>query len=148
MTQLEHSFLKYVNKTDYCWEWTGAINGRGYGNYSINCKAKSAHRVAYALWRGEIPAGMYVMHTCDNRKCVNPSHLVVGTAKDNMDDMARKGRRAEGERNGFAKLTKNKVRIMRLLKRGGITTKEIAKIMNVCYDTAMKVINRQAWRSA
>lgn len=82
-----------------CWEWQGTIKPNGYGiiskgGDSSKCGVFHAHHVAYEISNGidAIPAGMVVMHKCDNRKCVNPSHLAIGTAKDNVHDCIRKGR--------------------------------------------------------
>ena len=74
-----------------CWEWTGYIGKNGYGRISINGKYKSAHRLAYQLHYNKIP-DRHVCHSCDNRKCINPSHLWLGTDKDNLRDMWKKGR--------------------------------------------------------
>ena len=88
---LEKRFMAAVTKTDTCWLWTGATNGR-YGHIQVNGKTAVAPRVAYTLFRGPIPQGLFVLHSCDNPLCVNPEHLRTGTHRENMRDMVERGR--------------------------------------------------------
>ena len=87
----ERVFWSRVDKTADCWVWQGPCF-KGYGYLGNNSKVFLAHRFAYESMNGPIPQGMFVLHRCDNRPCVNPSHLWLGTAKDNIRDCIAKGR--------------------------------------------------------
>lgn len=75
-----------------CQEFEGHRNAKGYGKVSIGGRPYYAHRLAYAMYYGEDPGGMMVCHLCDNPSCINPEHLFLGTAQDNVSDMIAKGR--------------------------------------------------------
>jgi hypothetical protein len=85
------------SEPEYCWRWCASKQRNGYGVFFYNNKLDRAHRVAWMLTNGPIPDGMLVMHTCDNRECVNPTHLKTGTDYDNVQDMVSKGRHGEGK---------------------------------------------------
>lgn len=92
-------FAAFVNKTDDCWLWTGARTNAGYGVFQLRLRVQvRAHRYSYETSVGPIPNGMLVCHRCDNRLCVRPEHLFLGTHDDNMADMVGKGRQARGLR--------------------------------------------------
>lgn len=75
-----------------CWLWLGAANGQGYGNMTVDGKHIRSHRASWLAYHGPIPARGHVLHRCDQPSCVNPDHLFIGTASDNMLDMYAKGR--------------------------------------------------------
>lgn len=84
--------LSKATRDGDCLVWNGGMGSGGYGTFHYNGKNRSAHRVSYELHKGPIPAGAVVMHTCDNRRCINPEHLQLGTHTANMKDMRDKGR--------------------------------------------------------
>ncbi len=136
---LEERFEIKVNRLGDCHEWTAARFWDGYGVIQVGRRLRLAHRVAWKLYHEEEPPkGMCVCHTCDNRGCVNPEHLFLGTQGDNMQDMVRKGRfdPRVGELNKLAKLTEAQVLAIRassetnvaLAPRYGVNESAIGKI--------------------
>lgn len=110
----DERFAMYAQKgkTGQCWNWAGSICKEGYGIIAVERKLKRAHRYSWELVHGEIPTGISILHKCDNRSCVNPSHLYPGTQFDNMRDRAVRGRgnHPRGEDHYRAKLTNEQVR--------------------------------------
>ena len=89
---------RYEVLSNGCWKWNMSVNSDGYGHFGSNLRNRGltteqvAHRLAYTLFKGPIPSGMVVMHSCDYPRCVNPEHLNLGTQIENVQDMIRKGR--------------------------------------------------------
>lgn len=132
---------------DECWPWRGVVSRWGHGRISIArsvSKFTGAHRVAYELAKGPIPAGMFVCHHCDNPPCCNPAHLFVGTPADNSADMAAKRRCRSGEAHPMAVLAAQDVReIWAML--GQVPVSRIAERYGVNPATIGKIARRERW---
>ena len=138
-------FWEKVIKTETCWEWTGTITPQGYGYVSFNQKMVSAHRVAFELEIGKIPDDMYVLHSCDNRKCVNPEHLRAGTAQDNVDDMKERNRSPDrrGEANGRTILSEKDILDIRSSQ---LKTSELMIKYNLGRTAIRDIVNKRSWK--
>lgn len=90
-----------------CWHWVGVRNTFGYGRMTFEGRSQVAHRLSYRAFVGEIPDGLYVLHRCDNRACINPEHLWLGTYSDNMKDCWSKGRNPGRRGKGNANVRAN-----------------------------------------
>lgn len=142
-----------------CWPWTGALcSGTGYGKVYIgNARFMGAHRAAYTLAHGPIPDGLFVLHRCDNRRCVNPAHLFLGTHADNMADMMAKGRNVRGPtrpefiRRGDAhhgsKITEAQVAAARTRRAAGEKLRALAAEFGVRPSTLCHRLNGRRGRT-
>ncbi len=148
--RLVASLWRNVSFGESCWQWTGKITNSGYGQIvrrkDGGVVSWLAHRLAWTLLRGPIPEGMFVLHKCDNRRCVNSDHLFVGTQADNMRDMVRKGRAKHGAEHAKSKLTEEKVREIRRLRTEGWTLRRLAAHFGVTRDAIWKVSTKSSWR--
>lgn len=132
-----------------CWEFTGALNENGYGQFAYNGKSMGAHRIAYMLSIGEQKKGFVIMHICDNRKCCNPNHLLQGLQRDNVLDMVNKKRNApcSGEKAGRSKLSHNLVKEIREKYKGNFgDMSRLAKEYGVVVQTISNVIHFNNWK--
>ena len=129
-----------------CWEWQKSTNHGGYGLLRYG-KDALAHRVSYLIFNGPVGDGMDVCHSCDNRKCVNPAHLFVGTRKDNMQDALNKNRVAFGERTSQSKLKSQDVsEILQAVARGE-SKRKLAAFYGVALSTIWSIVYRRNWKS-
>jgi len=128
-----------------CWVWMGSTQVRGYGEIISNNRKHLAHRASYEAFVGNIPKGMYVCHACDNVACVNPNHLFLGTQKQNLQDMANKGRSTRGAKNPMAKLDEYGVRQIKEGIKAGQSDSSLAKSWMVCRQTINNIRNKKVW---
>lgn len=144
-------FLSHVDRSNEgCWNWNGIENSNGYGRFSINDRHELSHRVSYRIFFGEIPEGLNVCHQCDNRKCVNPDHLWLGSQSENLIDASAKGRMkrpdTRADRNGNTSLTWEKVHAIRDMHGRGVRKFHIAKLFNVSPSTISNITNHETWK--
>lgn len=136
---------------DQCWEWTRVCNQHRYGQLRVAGRMVYAHRLAYELGVGPIPAGMHVLHQCDNPRCINPAHLSTGTRSQNMKECSERGRARipkpvkRGEENGASKLLEVDVRSIRRLLAQGRTQQEIAGRFGVTQRTISDIKLGKKW---
>ena len=139
--------LADTSSPDGCWPWHAAIDKDGYGRFELpGHRQATVHRFAYELAIGPIPEGRSVLHHCDNRSCVRPDHLFVGTHTDNMQDAKRKGRKY-GRHPAHAKLTAEQVHVIREDLRKGISPRSLASQYHVCVGTIYFIREGATWRT-
>lgn len=128
-------FWSKVEKTDTCWFWRGLKDVHGYGQFSYKANRYSAHRFAYCITKGVIASNLVVRHTCDNKLCVNPEHLILGTNKQNVQDM--KDRRWRYNQK-ISQIDKEKIR---QLREDGKSYKELANLFEVHTSTIWHILS-------
>lgn len=131
-------------KPSGCWEWQRALDGGGYGNVSKASGERSAHRLSYRLFVGDIPLGMYVCHICDNPPCCNPQHLFLGTMADNINDAIIKGRHTCDTTAAIAarKIPQEIIEDILFRVNKGERKKDIATIHKIHVTSIYNIINR------
>lgn len=144
-TALFWSKVRIPDSQADCWEWQHTLNDNGYGRMSRFGKWIPAHRFAYEALNGPIPDGLVIRHMCHNRRCCNPNHLLVGTAKDNAQDAIDAGRFTRGAVNGNAKLTAEAIAYIRQNpdKMKGVM---LAEKFGVSKATISGIKNGRVWR--
>lgn len=129
-----------VTETERCVEWSGSCRRDGYGQYYILGRGMcAAHRISYEVFVEDIPSGMYVLHQCDNKRCVNPAHLFLGTAADNTHDSILKGRFA-GQGRRYPKFKRGEQWLMRRLAAAGIAYSVVAPMFKCSTTTVRKIV--------
>ena len=147
---LKRRFLNFIaseyfqkENADKCWEWQGCKNHQGYGTITWNNKKYRANRIAYIIFNGIIPPEELIRHTCDNKSCVNPKHLITGTYQDNFIDSVKRNN------HGKQILNEEAVKVIKwMLKyrpKHGLVTK-LAKLHNVSRQTIGSIKEGKSWR--
>ena len=134
-----------------CHNWIGQLDASGYGEIRIKSKGVRAHRFSWEMHRGEIPNGLWVLHHCDNRRCVNCDHLYLGTPKDNVRDMVERRRMnhssvKKGSKSNLSKLTEEKVTEIRKMRSEGHKYQTIADKFNVGIGCISHIITGRNWK--
>lgn len=151
----EKSFWMKVDRRSpaECWEWKASTNNRGYGQFWIGHTFVGAHRFSYELVHGFIlDSSKCVCHKCDNRKCVNPFHLFLGTHQDNENDKVSKGRQAKGNNNGQGgtknwknKLSESDVLSIRKLHKNGVSYAFLSEKFGVTESNIYYIVSHKSW---
>jgi len=146
--RLDH-FTDKSGGPNACWTWTGTHIRGGYGQLYWHGRHMAAHRAAWEVANGSIPASMHVCHRCDVPACCNPAHLRLDTHAGNMADKVAKGRQSrDGNRPGMdtptAKLTDDQVRAIRAM-RSTASLRQIARQFGVDFSTISKICLRKTW---
>jgi hypothetical protein len=128
-----------------CWEWQGNLDSKGYGMIGHQGKKQRCHRFSWFLTFDQWP-GLHLLHECDNKICVNPSHLREGTDADNAQDRVERGRHAKGEAAGGAILNEAAVRDIRRLLDSGMKGREVARRFNISPKTVSDIKQRRIWK--
>lgn len=143
---LKDRILDTIKIDGDCWIWQGSISkGNGRPRIKYKCKTITAYRASYIAFKGDIPSGIFVCHHCDNPLCVNPEHLFLGTAVDNMSDCKNKGRNVFGEAVNTSKLTIDNVLNIRKKEK---TAKIYAEMYSVALSTIYRIWNDSNWSQA
>lgn len=150
----QRRFWRKVRKGPGCWEWIPSRRPDGYGQISLGSRKQGwpargiirAHRASWIIANGPIAEGLHVCHRCDNRACVNPAHLFLGTQSDNMKDCMTKERHAFGSANGRAKFSEAQVVEIRSRLARGATQRGLAREYGVQSSLIGQIHRREIWR--
>lgn len=144
--RIKNSFSSLVlyGMPDGCHYWIGERSKTGYGRVRVSYKRYRAHRVSYEIHKGNV-GDMYVCHTCDNRLCVNPSHLFLGTQGENLADMKKKNRHHKGETTGSSKFSNSQVIVIREARTAGYKVKDIARYFKVERHAISDITAGRTW---
>lgn len=149
--RIRSRFEDKVIKSEGCWGWKGHLDKNGYpllksGTGGKEFKETRGGRISWLIYRGEIPKGKYLLHTCDNPTCTNPEHMFLGTPKENSQDMVAKGRGNKGSKHGNSKLDEEKIKEIRKMYDDGYKVTVIMGKFGICGAHVRAVGNREVWK--
>lgn len=156
MKLTEKDIKRFWSKVDKkplerCWSWGGTSHTGGYGRFKVGRTNHLAHRVSYFLALGVNPGELCVCHSCDNRRCVKPTHLFLGTRVDNNSDMMAKNRGnwsqpCKGSQHGNSRFTeKDVIEIRNLWAAGELTQKQIAERFKTRQSVVSRIVKNRCW---
>lgn len=146
---IEQRLKNHVRNEHGCWIFLGNKERDGYGIFGHGRgKQLRAHRASFEFYKGEITKGMFVCHSCDKPSCINPDHLFLGTAKENTQDMIKKGRKAncQGSNHPLAKLDELDVVLIKQQRSMGKKLKEIANQFGITFQTVSEICRGKTWK--
>ena len=157
METLEKTLERLMSKVDKtrppvredltpCWWWTGRVTNKGYGEFPWQGTHWGTHRVSWTLHNGPIPDGMQILHHCDNRRCIRPDHLYVGTNQQNVDDRETRGRGLTGRPGRKPLLTKEQVLRMREMAARGASQTALANAFGIAQSSVWAILHRKNYQ--
>ena len=147
-------FLSKIKKTPTCWEWIGTSVPSGYGIFHLGrIRGESrdirriilAHRASWKVFKGEIGESLYILHKCNNRKCVNPNHLYQGSQKENVQDEIDSGTFIFGSKHPLSKLQESDIQKIVDFSKNGLSQRKIASMFGVDQALIWRIIHRKSW---
>lgn len=148
MDMMEKLIARVKVDANGCFNWQGSIHRDGYGMtyWPPQKQTMQTHRASYLVFRGAVPKGMFVCHRCDNRRCINPAHLFLGTPKENIEDAFEKRRLCCGESVNTACLKESDVVEIARLYGTGKTIRELCEIYGIANSSMVRIVNGKNWR--
>ncbi len=141
MSDAEYFYSRFtMDMRTWCWNWNGSVDKNGYGQIHVKKKGFKAHRYSYIFHYGDIKGGMVIRHKCDNPRCVNPKHLILGTQQDNINDCMLRGRKAAGGNHYHSKLSDEEIELLLKMWSEGYRAEDISEKLPVSGSAISAII--------
>ncbi len=145
--KLKNRLIKNLIRNGECLEWTGQISPYGYGYITIRSIPVAAHRVSWMVFKGEIPEGMCILHSCDNKKCCEISHLHLGTQLENVKEAVDRNRYIVGIKHHSSKLTEDQIKEIRCFYKDGLyNLTQLSKKYGIGICSISDIVKRKTWK--